>query len=128
MVVRGQFATCVFALHAPVRSSAAFLQAPHHQPPNQQILGCNCLLAPLVVSRAAMSLATESVESGVVEPSAFVPCKNNFPIRLTTAGQLWLQIRAIEPQGLLHTYPAHSQMGMGSLCASIFFQQAWFVH
>ena len=39
---RGHFVTCVFALHAPVRSSA-LLQAPHHQPPNQWILGCRCL-------------------------------------------------------------------------------------
>ena len=43
MLVRGQFATCVFALHAAVRSSAACLQAPHHQPPNQWLLGCRCL-------------------------------------------------------------------------------------
>ena len=43
MLVRGQFATCVFALHAPVRSSPAVLTAPHHQPPNQCILGCRCL-------------------------------------------------------------------------------------
>ena len=43
MLVRGQFVNCVFALHAPVCSSAAILQAPHHQPPNQWILGCRCL-------------------------------------------------------------------------------------
>ena len=43
MLVRGQFATYVFALHAPVRTSAAILQAPHHQPPNQWILRCRCL-------------------------------------------------------------------------------------
>ena len=43
MLVRGQFVTCVFALHAPVRSSAAILQACHRQPPNQWILGCRCL-------------------------------------------------------------------------------------
>ena len=43
MLVRGQFATYVFALHAPVRSSAAILKAPHHQPPNEWILGCRCL-------------------------------------------------------------------------------------
>ena len=43
MLVRGQFVTCLFALHAPVCSSAAILQAPHHQPPNQWILGCRCL-------------------------------------------------------------------------------------
>ena len=35
MLVRGQFVTCVFALHAPVRSSVAILPAPHRQPPNQ---------------------------------------------------------------------------------------------
>ena len=38
---QGQFVTCVFALHAPVRSSAAIL--PDCQPPNQWILGCRCL-------------------------------------------------------------------------------------
>ena len=43
MLVRGQFASYVFALHAPVRSSAAILQVPHHQPPNQRIPGCRCL-------------------------------------------------------------------------------------
>ena len=43
MLVRVQFVICMFALHAPVRSSAAVLQAPHHQPPNQWILGCRCL-------------------------------------------------------------------------------------
>ena len=41
MLITRQFATCVFALHSPVCSSAAVLQAPHHQPPNQWILGCN---------------------------------------------------------------------------------------
>ena len=43
MLLRGQFVTCVFALHGPVRSSAAILEAPHRQPPNQWILGCRCL-------------------------------------------------------------------------------------
>ena len=43
MLVTGQFAICVFALHAPVWSSAAIPQAPHHQPPNQWIVGCRCL-------------------------------------------------------------------------------------
>ena len=33
MLGRGKFATSVFALHGLVRSSAAVLQAPHHQPP-----------------------------------------------------------------------------------------------
>ena len=43
MLVKGQIVTCMFALHAPVRASAAILQAPHHQPPNQWTLGCRCL-------------------------------------------------------------------------------------
>ena len=43
MLVRGPFVTCVFALHAPVRSSAALLQAPHRQPHNPWILRCRCL-------------------------------------------------------------------------------------
>ena len=38
MLVRRQFATYVFALHAPVRSSATILQAPHHQPPRDENL------------------------------------------------------------------------------------------
>ena len=43
MLVRGQFVHCVFALHAPVRSSAVVLQTPHCQPLNQWTLGCRCL-------------------------------------------------------------------------------------
>ena len=43
MLVRGQFATYVFALHAPVHSSAAVPQAPHHQPPNHWISSTRCL-------------------------------------------------------------------------------------
>ena len=43
VLVRVQFATSVFALHAPVRTSIGVLQAPHHQPPSQWILGCRCL-------------------------------------------------------------------------------------
>ena len=43
MLVRGQSVTCVFALHAPVSSSAAILPAPRRQPPNQWILRCRCL-------------------------------------------------------------------------------------
>ena len=35
MPVRGQFANFVFALHGPVRSSAAVLRAAHHQAPSQ---------------------------------------------------------------------------------------------
>ena len=46
----------------------------------------------------------------------FLPTKR--PIRLTTVGQLWLQIRV----GWLHTHPAHSEMEMGSLRAFIFFR------
>ena len=42
MLGRVQFATCVFALYAPVRSLATVLQA-HHQRPTQWILGCRCL-------------------------------------------------------------------------------------
>ena len=62
----GQGAVCdsVFALHAQVHSSISVLQAPRHQPPNQWILGCRCL----VVSGAAMSLATESMEAGIEQP------------------------------------------------------------
>ena len=37
MPVRGQFANFVFALHGPVRSSAAVLRAAHQQAPNQWI-------------------------------------------------------------------------------------------
>ena len=70
MLVRGQIVTCMFTLHAPVRSSAAILQAPHHQPPNQWILGCRCLSGPLVVSGAATCLATELVEACVHLPSS----------------------------------------------------------
>ena len=72
MLVRGQFAICVFALHALARSSAAGFQAPHHEPPQSVDSGLQVPSAPLVVSGAATSLATESVESGVVEPSASV--------------------------------------------------------
>ena len=43
MLVRGQFATSVFTLHAAVRSSISVLQAPRHQPPNQWVLGRMCL-------------------------------------------------------------------------------------
>ena len=44
MPVRGQFANFVFALHGPVRSSAAVLRAAHQQAPNQWIPGYWCLL------------------------------------------------------------------------------------
>ena len=101
MLGRGQFVTCVFALHAPVRSSDAILQAPHRQPPQSVDSGLQVPSGPLVVSGAATSLATESVESGVVEPSASVAQSSTAaqglpqgPIRWTSAGQLWLQIRA----------------------------------
>ena len=72
MLVRGQFVTCVFALHAPVCSSAAILPAPHCQPPQSVDSGLQVPSGPLAVSGAATSLATESVECGVVEPSASV--------------------------------------------------------
>ena len=71
-LVREQFAICVFALHALARSSAAGFQAPHHEPPQSVDSGLQVPSAPLVVCGAATSLATESVESGVVEPSASV--------------------------------------------------------
>ena len=98
MLGRGQFVACVFALHAPVCSSDAIL---HRQPPQSVDSGLQVPSGPLVVSGAATSLATESVESGVVEPSASVAQSSTAaqglpqgPIRWTSAGQLWLQIRA----------------------------------
>ena len=36
--------------------------------------------------------------------------------------------KKIRATHLLHTHPPHSQMGMGSLCAFIFFRQALVVH
>ena len=71
MLVRGQFATCVFACtpnaffsrHSSTTSSSA---------PQSVDTGLQVPPALLLVAGAAMSLATESVESRVVEPSASV--------------------------------------------------------
>ena len=88
MLVRGHFAICVFALHATVCSSAAALQAPHHQPPNQWILGCRCLqllwlclVQPRLWPQSQWNLGLWSLQRFGVR-------KNEFPIRLTTAGQV----------------------------------------
>ena len=59
MLVRGQLVSCVFALHAPARSSATILQAPHRQPPKSVDSGLPS--GPLFVCGAATSLATESM-------------------------------------------------------------------
>ena len=93
ILVRGQFATCVFTLHAPVRSSAALLQAPHCQPPNQWILGCRCLWV---------------LQLCLVQPRLWPQSQWNLGLwSLRCLLQSLLLPPQGLPEGLLHTQPAH---------------------
>ena len=93
--------------------------------------------APLVVSGAAMPLATESARQVTKNAKKSVPAQ-----RISSAWCIPLDHCLVLPhlssgimykrrddcKSVLHTHPAHSGMQMGSLCAFIFFQKALFVH
>ena len=119
LCVRSACPSAFFSCHSSSTSSSA---------PQSVDSGLQVPSGPLVVSGAATSLATESVESGGVEPSALLQSLlllprglPQGPIRLTAAGQLWLQIRAT---GSAAHPPSTQSDGNGKPVCSHLFRQA----